>query len=408
MRIIFLVPQFPTLSETFIVNKVLGLLAQGWDIHIVCGSTPPTYWKQFLSLNNRLDMRYRVHQHWPVRPRWLALALLPLALFWTFLCNPVGCGRYLLVGWRQVGVDVLRQFYFDARLIELRPQLVHIEFGSLATARMHLKSRLGIRLLISFRGYDLNYVGLDTPGYYNEVWRSSDAIHLLSNDLWERAQQRGCPISLPHVLIPPALDEALFTPEPRSQTRDVGTKERPLRIISVARLEWVKGYEYALHAVQLLIARGICCEYRIIGQGAHSESIVFARYQLGLDKVVTLMGALSPERVREQLNWADLMLHAAVSEGFCNAVLEAQAMGLPVVCSDAGGLPENVLNGVTGMVVPRRDPQAFAEALGRLAADGALRRRMSQAGRVRVLTEFRLEDQISAFEQIYRQLLEKV
>ena len=101
---------------------------------------------------------------------------------------------------------------------------------------------------------------------------------------------------------------------------------------------------------------------------------------------------------------ADVFLHSAVSEGFCNAVMEAQAMELPVVCTDADGLPENVADGETGFVVSRRDPAALAEKLEALSRDPALRRRMGKAGRKRALEKFRLSDQLDRFESFYRQV----
>ena len=101
-----------------------------------------------------------------------------------------------------------------------------------------------------------------------------------------------------------------------------------------------------------------------------------------------------------------MLLHAAVSEGFCNAVLEAQAMELPVVCTDADGLPENVVDGQTGFVVPRRSPLELMEKLAVLAADAPLRRRMGEAGRRRVLEHFRLAEQIDRFERFYAAVLE--
>jgi len=104
--------------------------------------------------------------------------------------------------------------------------------------------------------------------------------------------------------------------------------------------------------------------------------------------------------------WADVFLHAAVSEGFCNAVLEAQAMELSVVCSDAGGLAENVSDGKSGYVTPRRCPEVVAEKLALLARDPKLRQRMGQAGRQRVMTEFGLEDQVAQFEALYANVLQ--
>ncbi|MGQ9525954.1 MAG: glycosyltransferase family 4 protein, partial [Armatimonadota bacterium] len=181
----------------------------------------------------------------------------------------------------------------------------------------------------------------------------------------------------------------------------LGTESRPLRILSVGRLEWKKGYEYALQAAKLLRDKGVRWTYRIVGAGEYLEAIAFCRHQLGLKDCVQLVGAVSHDQVLEQMRWADVFLHAAVSEGFCNAVLEAQASGLPVVCSDAGGLAENVADGETGFVVPRRDPKAIADRLELLAANPCLRQTMADAGRKRVASRFRIEAQIDSFERLY-------
>jgi colanic acid/amylovoran biosynthesis glycosyltransferase len=76
-------------------------------------------------------------------------------------------------------------------------------------------------------------------------------------------------------------------------------------------------------------------------------------------------------------------------------------MQLPVVCSDADGLPENVSDGITGFVVPRRDPEALAERLATLARDPALRAQFGRAGRDRVSIYFNLEQQLDAFSAFY-------
>ena len=159
-----------------------------------------------------------------------------------------------------------------------------------------------------------------------------------------------------------------------------------------------------MQAVRFLLDQGINCRYEIIGDGDFEAPLYFARHQLGLEDVVDFLGGIPHVQVIQHLGQADVFLHGAVSEGFCNAVLEAQAMELPVVSSDADGLRENVQDGVTGFVVPRRDPEAMAEKLAILARDGELRRRMGVAGRKRVETHFRIEDQLAAFEAFYGQL----
>jgi colanic acid/amylovoran biosynthesis glycosyltransferase len=406
MRIVLVVSSFPKLSETFIVNKFLGLLDRGWDVHVKCRPSPETEWRHFPGLAQRPDLRRRIHINRALDRRWLVALKFPFVLLRCLVTNTTGTLSYLYKGCSAFGFDVLRRFYLDAEILALNPNLLHFEFGSLAAQRMYLKDLLGCKVIVSFRGYDLNYVGLEADDYYADVWRQADALHLLGEALWLQAQRRGCPPDKTLALIPPALDSKLFDRDVREHHEAVGTPERPFRILSLGRLEWVKGYDYALQAVKLLVEQGLACEYRIIGDGQEFEAVAFARYQLGLENEVQLTGSLSPDEALKNMQWADVFLHSAVSEGFCNAVLEAQAMGLPVVCTDAGGLPENVADGETGFVVARRNPQKLADKLSLLASRPELRQRMGQGGRKRVQKLFRLEDQLGNFESLYRKVLE--
>jgi colanic acid/amylovoran biosynthesis glycosyltransferase len=319
--------------------------------------------------------------------------------------NPAGTFHYLGQGARQFGLGVLRQFYLDAAIVALKPDLVHFEFGALAVGRMHLKQLLGCKVVASFRGYDLNISGLENPDYFREVWEQTDALHLLGADLWRRALRRGCAPGKPHVLIPPAIDAQHFDPAKLAPAETDTSPGQKVRILSVGRLEWKKGYEHAIQAVHLLRKMGVACEYHILGGGSFVEPLAFARHQLGLDDEVHLRGAVRPVDVRQCMRNSDIFLHTAISEGFCNAVLEAQAMSLPVVCTDADGLPENVAGGETGFVAPRRDANALAEKLRILALSPSLRTRMGQAGRQRVLARFQLADQLQAFDRFYRGVL---
>jgi glycosyltransferase involved in cell wall biosynthesis len=98
----------------------------------------------------------------------------------------------------------------------------------------------------------------------------------------------------------------------------------------------------------------------------------------------------------------ELDLFALVAEpaGCPNASLEAMAAGLPVVATDVGGVAEQIVEGVTGHVVPRDDPDALAAALVRLAHDRAARVRLGQAGRERIRTDFSLEGMVAAYRRV--------
>ena len=125
--------------------------------------------------------------------------------------------------------------------------------------------------------------------------------------------------------------------------------------------------------------------------------------RLGLESVVRLAG--ERDDVGELLAGADLFVLSSRSEGLPLSILEAMAAGLPVVASSVGGVPELVVEGETGLLVPPGDPHALAAAMERLLDDPALRRRLGAAGRTRVSEHFDLAVARRAHLDLYRALL---
>ena len=391
-RLVLFVRVFPRRSETFIVQKFLGLLEQGWDVHIVCNRCTAEDRHLFPQLPEWKELRRRVHVTRLARTKFAEALLFPSSFLRVLWLAPKSSLQYLGRGWRHFGPYILHLFYLDAEFIVLNPALIHYEFSTLAYGHMYQKKLLDCRITVSFRGTDINTARLDQPDFYSQIWEQADALHLVSEDLWKQAQKQGCPSNKPHTVILPAIDTAFFTPGVVKQDEFVGIPARPYHILSVGRLDWVKGYEYALQAIKCLVEQGIACEYHIIGEGSFSDAVRFTIHDMGLENIVTLLGPGSRSEVKEQMEWADVFFHAAVSEGFCVSVLEAQAMDLPVVCTDAGGLRENVANEETGFVVPRRDWRVMAEKLALLSVDFEAPGSDGQSRTAKSLSEFPCHD----------------
>lgn len=98
-----------------------------------------------------------------------------------------------------------------------------------------------------------------------------------------------------------------------------------LQIVSVGRLVWKKGYEYGLKAIRILLDKNYKIHYTLIGDGRHKQAIEYCIHELALNQNVTLLYHKVSMRLKNQLAVSDLFLHPALSEGFCNAVVEAQA-----------------------------------------------------------------------------------
>lgn len=158
-------------------------------------------------------------------------------------------------------------------------------------------------------------------------------------------------------------------------------------VLCVARMYPRKRVADLLQAA-VLLRRGIPeARVRIVGKGPEWESVVRAHGELGLGETVALLGDVSREQLADEYVNADLFCLPSVQEGFGIVFLEAMAAGLPVVACRAAAIPEVVEDGVTGVLVPPRDPRALAEAMRDLLASAERRRALGEAGR-RAVAQF--------------------
>jgi glycosyltransferase involved in cell wall biosynthesis len=406
LRVGIYVLSFPTPSETFIVTKVLGLLAAGIDVQIF-SSAPSPYWERFAILSDQPGFRRRVHVAPPVRPVWKALVEGTWQVLMTASRHPVSFLRFVKHNWRtrrenHLGFfgGLLRRLRFVGQALDI----LHIEFDMQGLGAADLKGFLNCKVVLSSRGtFQMTNVSDRYPGVYDYLFHYVDAYHFISEYLRANTYKVGLQASVETRLIEPAINLELFKPAVPGPRR---LSTAPFRIISVGRLAWAKGYEFAIDAVARVRDAGILVEYTILGEGPYEEALRFAARQNNLLQtgVVRFKGAVPREAVIDYYLKADVMLHSAIEEGFCNSVIEAQAMEIPVVASDAGGLPENVEDGVTGFVVPRRDADALAAKLVLLARNPDLGREMGRAGRERVIKHFDISRQVQEFVSLYESL----
>jgi glycosyltransferase involved in cell wall biosynthesis len=181
-----------------------------------------------------------------------------------------------------------------------------------------------------------------------------------------------------------------------SRVRRSSLAGQPPTILSVSRLKAPKDVVTLARAFQQLEPGSF--RAAIVGDGPDR-----ARVEEELGTAGELLGERSD--VAELLAQADVFVLSSRSEGLPISILEAMAAGLPVVASDVGGIPELVVDGETGLLVPAGDPDALAAALRRLVEDGELRRRLGAAARARVEQRFSVEQARRSHVELYERLL---
>jgi glycosyltransferase involved in cell wall biosynthesis len=195
------------------------------------------------------------------------------------------------------------------------------------------------------------------------------------------------------IVIQNAVDVSAEPVERSAQPDDV-------RIVSVGRLAAPKDFPSLVQAVARLPRAGI--SLTILGDGPLRAQLERQVAELELAHV-KLAGEV--DDVRTHLERSDVFVLSSMSEGMPISVLEAMAAGLPVVATAVGGVSETVVDGVTGLLVPPASPDLLADSLKQLIADGDLRRRLGDAGRLRAVESFSLTEWRRRHLELYGSLL---
>jgi colanic acid/amylovoran biosynthesis glycosyltransferase len=388
-RLLAVVNDFPAPSETFILRKLRGLQAAGYDVTVAADRFRP-------------EARHEPVELAPLSPWSHPVAATSRPGAGGALTATRTLGSCILHGEaRSLG---LRRCALLAPLRAARPDIVHFEFSGIAVAMLDAIDHLRpARVVVSCRGAAEQIVPLRDPGRgpaLRQLFAKVDLIHCVSDDIASTARSFGAPAD--RILVNrPAVPVADFAGLDARRAAHAG----PLRVLSVGRLHWKKGLDDALRAVARAIDGGTAVEYRIAGEGPEREKLSYLRHHLGLDDHVELLGSTRHAEVVELLAWADVLLLPSLSEGISNAALEAMAAGLPVVVTDCGGMREVVADDVDGFVVAVGDVAAMAGRLGQLATDPVLRRRLGTAAARRAQLDFDISRQIATFDRAYRQIL---
>jgi glycosyltransferase involved in cell wall biosynthesis len=217
-------------------------------------------------------------------------------------------------------------------------------------------------------------------------------------------------VGVPAVVIHNGIDADEFaaSAQPGALRREFGMGDAPLVVMAAQMVPW-KGHDVFIRAAALLRQMHPRLKAAIAGSdmfGEHADYCAAIQRLIeenGLGECVLLLGQRAD--VATLMADADVVVSASDAEPFGRVALEAMAVGRPVVGTRAGGLPEVVADGETGILVQPRDPQALADAVSRLLADGALRTRMGQRGHALVRERFSIEAHARAVERVYEDVM---
>lgn len=186
--------------------------------------------------------------------------------------------------------------------------------------------------------------------------------------------------------------------------------KKDIVIGTVKTLEEKYGIEYLIKAFKIISDKypNLPLKLLIVGGGSLENKLKNLVKELKIDNKTIFIGRVPYKDVPKYQNMLTISVSVSDSESFGVAVLEASACEKPVIVSNVGGLPEVVDDGVTGIVVPPKNPEKTAEAIERLILDKGLRDKMGKAGRKRVEKIYRWEGNVEHMIRIYKDLLRSI
>ena len=190
----------------------------------------------------------------------------------------------------------------------------------------------------------------------------------------------------------------LLQPDRTKVREELGIVSGPV-LITIARLTEAKGHRYLLQALPRLLETWpqLCCLF--VGEGELHDTLQRMAMDLGVERSCRFVGIR--EDIVEILAAADVVVLPSLSEGFPFVLLEALAMGCPVVASQVNGVPELIEDHKTGLLVPPRDPQALATAIREVLSDSTAASKMGAAGRAVVQERFTVDHMVANTTAIF-------
>ena len=396
MKILFLVAEFPKLSETFILNQLHFLEDVGYELLLFALGNPG---------------EKKIHQEaqkYLSRVVYLPRIFDPriyFALLFISLTCPKKFLRALKFARREKlpPKDFIKQFYFVYKLRHEKIDLIHAHFGYAGNQAILLKKIFGWPLVVNFYGKDASQIKYG-PEAYRLLFKIGDLFIAICKAMREDLNRLGCPlkkIRIVHV----GIDTEKF-----SQKTRIPSQHDNLTVVSVGRLEEKKGHEYLIKAFVKVVEEFPGAKLKIVGGGPLQKELAALVREEHLEGVVELLGARGQNEIPGLVAVADVGALTSVTardgdrEGTPVFLMEAQAMGLPVVSSNHSGIPEVVRDGETGLLVEEKSILGIAEALKKLLRDPELQRKMGQEGRKHIERHFSTDAWKNNLNSIYKNL----
>jgi colanic acid/amylovoran biosynthesis glycosyltransferase len=392
MRIGLVLSNPPAYSETFFNSKIKGLQSNGFEV---------TLFTQVTNVDFKLCRVVtapKVYTNIVLQYLNIFIALIRLIPKLSNIIRYIALERKENTSW----FNLIKKIYLNAHLLKSDLDCLHFGFATQAIGSELVAKAIGTKMAVSFRGFDINVYPIKHPKCYDLLWRHVNKVHSISQYLLDSAYCLGLSKTTPSMLITPAVNCK------KTGFVSVGQQDiSKLQILTIARLHWIKGIDLLIETAALLKENGLSFTWKLIGDGDQKslERYKFHIYERGLQDEVLLLGKLTHKQTLTKLQQADIYVQSSLNEGFCNAVLEAQALGKLCIATNVGGISENIIDSKTGWLVPANDAKAMALKIKEVITLSETEKvEIEVAAASRVKSQFTIEQQQEKFVKFYNDI----
>jgi glycosyltransferase involved in cell wall biosynthesis len=404
-KVAYVMSRFPKITETFILYEMLAVMEQGIQVEIF----PLMRENTQVMHPEAVPLVATAHFTEHISPGVLASNMRALFL------RPLAYVRTLVTalratwGSRRFFIGVLSFFAKSVHMGRLMREFgvdhVHAHFASFPAATAYIIHHVtGIPYSFTAHGSDLHR---DKHFLCEKVRDAKFVIAISQYNQSSILDHCGDEYSDKVHVVHCGVDTNAFRPSEKGEPE---ADQRPLRIVCTGTLHEVKGQTYLVEACAELQRRGVSFECHFVGDGPDKAALQAQVEAAQLTDKFVFHGNVPREQVIATLALADVVVQPSVPssdgrrEGIPVALMEAMACGAPVVASELSGIPELIDSQVSGILVPPRDAPKIAETLEMLSRDPALRRKLGQAGRQRILDHFNLTLNAETLSVLFREI----
>lgn len=391
MKIAYYLYLFPKISESFILNEIVNLIRKGHNVHIFSIYEPQEdIMHEEIAAYNILERTHYFKLQYIFK-----VNLLKFLICFLKYCHLDASNFKISRQWLK---KIIRLAYFAVVMDRIGIDLIHDHFANIGMDARNLSKMLSRPYTITTHAFDI-YQSPNEDELRKILDDANSVITISEYNKKYLVNEIGVKNQIEIIRCGIDLKKFNIINKQKSNER--------IRLFTTARLVEKKGMEYLIRAMPTVKKAIPNCELIIVGSGQLRLSLNRLIAELDAGKYIQLIGNVTDMKLLQFFQYADIFILPCIiandgdRDGIPVVLMEAMAMGLPVISTNVSGIPELIENGVSGVLVPPNNKNAIADAIINICLNKDLRIEMGKNGRKKIENEFNITYEIEKLIKVF-------